>query len=543
VQAWYNQFLQVDPTNDNHVFLGLEEVFETKNGGASWTTPGPYWNFFFSCWGSQAAADQAGCPGTTHADQHAVVVDNGRLYVGNDGGIYSRPVDGTANKSGHATDWQSMTAPGAGTPDFLQYYAIGIGKVSPDKTSALDAIFAGSDHSYDSNGVIVSGGLQDNGGSILFTGDSSMASNFGGDGGDVLVDPNDGCRIVQEYVDLAMRATNVCAGTPASEGLGPFLNTSEANTRNIAPPETAARFTAPFAADHQNINDWVAGGRHIWLNTVGFNIANGSGWQQLADLGLNSTQTAVREATAVASDNGDALVGWCGSCNAGGAFESGYAFGRADAAAMNDTSANHGWKIVPTGSAEVDDAQGNKIGTLPSRYIGGADVYHVGNVTHYLLAFNGFSRKWVEGPGAGIGHVFDSTDGIHWHNLSGDPTSPTGLPDVPASTVKWLGNGQIAVGTDLGVFVGTVNSDSTSASWQVLGHGLPASVVNDLEPGPGDGYLYAGTYGRGIWKLAMSGLPTYAGGGADQDTWWNANKPSGAPSGATTGRSHPATKR
>ncbi len=37
VQAWYNQFLTVDPANAQHVYAGLEEVYETRDGGA----PGP----------------------------------------------------------------------------------------------------------------------------------------------------------------------------------------------------------------------------------------------------------------------------------------------------------------------------------------------------------------------------------------------------------------------------------------------------------------------------------------------------------------------
>jgi hypothetical protein len=49
VQAWYNQFLAVDPNNSSHVYLGLEEVYETQNGGSGWNTVGPYWNFGFSC--------------------------------------------------------------------------------------------------------------------------------------------------------------------------------------------------------------------------------------------------------------------------------------------------------------------------------------------------------------------------------------------------------------------------------------------------------------------------------------------------------------
>jgi hypothetical protein len=42
VQAWYNQFLDVDPADSDHVFVGLEEVFETEDGGTHWNAIGPY---------------------------------------------------------------------------------------------------------------------------------------------------------------------------------------------------------------------------------------------------------------------------------------------------------------------------------------------------------------------------------------------------------------------------------------------------------------------------------------------------------------------
>jgi hypothetical protein len=47
IQAWYNQFLAVDPNNPQHIWVGLEEVYETTDGGSNWKTIGPYWNFYF----------------------------------------------------------------------------------------------------------------------------------------------------------------------------------------------------------------------------------------------------------------------------------------------------------------------------------------------------------------------------------------------------------------------------------------------------------------------------------------------------------------
>src|SRR5262249_20794872 len=42
IQAWYNNFLLVDPADSNHVWLGLEEIYETTDGGANWKAIGPY---------------------------------------------------------------------------------------------------------------------------------------------------------------------------------------------------------------------------------------------------------------------------------------------------------------------------------------------------------------------------------------------------------------------------------------------------------------------------------------------------------------------
>src|SRR5215216_3505108 len=134
IQAWYNQFITVDPADASHVYVGLEEVYETKDGGTSWKTVGPYWNFYFGCWASDSLYPPNGeanrCPLTTHSDQHSIAIGsvNGKkvVYVGNDGGVYRRPVDGKVNANGNATDWVSLND---GTIDALQYYYVGVGKL------------------------------------------------------------------------------------------------------------------------------------------------------------------------------------------------------------------------------------------------------------------------------------------------------------------------------------------------------------------------------------------------------------------------------
>ncbi|MEU7872413.1 glycosyl hydrolase [Dactylosporangium sp. NPDC049140] len=447
IQAWYNQFLQVDPANPMHVWLGLEEVYETTDGGSSWKTVGPYWNFYFSCWSIYDAKN--GCPKTTHSDQHSVAVAGGSVYVGNDGGVFKRPVNGKTNREGHATDWVSLND---GTIDALQYYSVSVGK---DPAA---------------NGVVVSGGLQDNGASVLRANDTVMGSNFGGDGGDSLADPANGCKQVQEYTNLAMRVTENCN---ANTGDGTL---SQSTSRDIqpytaSPGDEPARFIAPFAADDHNSSVWVAGGQHIWVNTKGFAIQNGKGWNNVYDLGAGHL------ATSVSVSNGVAYVGWCGQCNNAG-FARGIAVGK-----VNDPAS---WHQV---TLPID-------GTVPNRYVSGFGV-DPADAAHVFVAINGFNRRFTEGPGAGVGHVFESKDsGTTWTDVTGN------LPDVPSNAVKILPNGALVLATDLATFYRAAGQ----TGWQRLGADLPLTVGMDVEYSASDNTVYVATHGRGIWAFSLGQL-------------------------------------
>ncbi|WP_330281075.1 glycosyl hydrolase [Streptomyces sp. NBC_00588] len=443
VQAWYNQFLTVDPADPQHVYLGLEEVFESKDGGATWSAVGPYWNFPFPCWSIDPGKQTGDCSQTTHPDQHGVAIGryHGRsfVYVGNDGGAYRRPVHGSQDSAGHATDWTSLND---GSIDTLQYYSVGIGK------------------DLDHHGVSVTGGLQDNGQSILRSNDKVMGSNFGGDGGDTLTDPANGCDIAQEYVYLSVQVTQNCAVNDGSWVDDP----SRATSYNVAPADNAtgeARFIAPLAADLKNSSAWVAGGRHVWVQSHGYAIRSGSEWKSVYDLGEGRT------ATAVAASGGKVYAAWCGPCNEQG-FARGISVGNADGT---------GWHDI---SLPVD-------GTVPNRYLSGFAI-DPRNADHVFLAVNGFSRHWTEGPGAGIGHVFESTDGgTTWKDISAN------LPDVPANSAVLTPNGGLAVATDLGV----VYRAPGHTKWQRVGS-LPAVAVLQLKLSPDGATLYAATHGRGI---------------------------------------------
>jgi len=116
-----------------------------------------------------------------------------------------------------------------------------------------------------------------------------------------------------------------------------------------------------------------------------------------------------------------------------------------------------------------------------------------GNPAHAYAVFNGFSRRFI--PGGGVGHVFETFNGgASWTDISGN------LPDI-ASDALVLSHGQLALATDAGVFT-AAEFGGPHTRWARLGTGLPNVVVDDLTPGP-DGYVYAGTHGRGIWRFRL----------------------------------------
>jgi sugar lactone lactonase YvrE len=130
--------------------------------------------------------------------------------------------------------------------------------------------------------------------------------------------------------------------------------------------------------------------------------------------------------------------------------------------------------------------------SLPNRFVSGLTV-DPRNAAHAYAIFNGYSRRWI--PGGGVGHVFETWNGgASWTDISGN------LPDI-ASDALVLSHGQLALATDAGVFT-ALEFGGSHTRWARLGNGLPNVVVDDLTSGP-DGYVYAATHGRGIWRFRL----------------------------------------
>ena len=101
--------------------------------------------------------------------------------------------------------------------------------------------------------------------------------------------------------------------------------------------------------------------------------------------------------------------------------------------------------------------------------------------------------------------MYKSTDGgAHFTDVSGAAANPDSLPDVPMSDLVVSPDGSLYVATDLGVFVHPAASDT--GHWERLGTALPTTISSDLVmfPSGSGAVLYDGTFGRGIWKTAVS---------------------------------------
>ncbi|MGQ0648668.1 MAG: dockerin type I domain-containing protein [Gemmatimonadaceae bacterium] len=102
--------------------------------------------------------------------------------------------------------------------------------------------------------------------------------------------------------------------------------------------------------------------------------------------------------------------------------------------------------------------------------------------------------------------------GLNYTNISGN------LPDIPVNAVVFTPNrSRIFVGTDIGVFETT----NGGASW-VLTLGLPNVPVTDLVYHAASNRIIAGTYGRGIWSLALATQPPVLRGDVDRNGVVNA---------------------
>lgn len=142
----------------------------------------------------------------------------------------------------------------------------------------------------------------------------------------------------------------------------------------------------------------------------------------------------------------------------------------------------------------LDDILPDEVTSLSSALLAAGYPSTDTKITDIAVSSNTSNRLWVTVGGyTDAAKVFYSNDaGANFINLSGT------LPNLPVHTIVADGNDNVYIGTDIGVYYKAVND----ADWTPFYNGLPRVAVSELELAAtvsGDIYLYAATFGRGIW--------------------------------------------
>jgi len=109
---------------------------------------------------------------------------------------------------------------------------------------------------------------------------------------------------------------------------------------------------------------------------------------------------------------------------------------------------------------------------------------------------NNPDRIWIAVGGFNLKNKVLMFDGNKWTNMTGN------IPNVPVNCIVYQNNSpdRLYIGTDIGVMF----SDYNSGHWELYGSGMPNVIVSDLEIDYVRNKLYAGTYGRGVWKTDLN---------------------------------------
>jgi len=496
VQAWYDEWMAVDPTRvstlpagvPTRIGFGMEEVWQSRLPGipqngtlqaglTDFAVIGPY----FSGDRCQLLIGSA-TPGipvcvtdtnpvdldgryTTHPDQQAGIYlptsDGGVcLFAGGDGGVFNQCVG--PNEEMDNTKWADSSNQGFHT---LFHYSFAVAK----------------------DGTVWFGN-QDNG-SGKITPQGETFQTYVGDGVFAAVDPDNSDIAYVETPGLNMQLT--------TDGGSSYTGIAPADVTN-------PYFAAPFIMDESDKNHLITGGTEVFETVLGSSTTS-SNWVQVFNLG-SGPDGAVRNLRAVDTHGKTSYVGFCGPCSplAAAGFQRGIATnaGAADA----DKASPNGWHFAAANG-------------LPNRYITWIEIDPAdttGKTVYVTLA--GYSlAKWLP-PGmfldddarraaamVGAGNLWVSRDGGEtFSNASGN------LSDSPAyfTTLYKRGN-QLLLGTEIGAFVADAPTPGQQPTWVPMGTGLPNVVVTQFQVQPGnDKQLFASTFGRGMWTVTLKDTTT-----------------------------------
>jgi hypothetical protein len=527
-QCDYDLFVDVDPTDPNTVWFGGSMVYEeirplqdtSLQGIAPWrsngravmrsTDAGAHWN--------DMTADTEGALQSgkheyeqMHPDQHAIAFDPGNAdiaFVGSDGGVVrtdgafddmSAECDDPAREIVSEDDPDQKAADLADCHQWLSSVPHRIVNLN-DGLADLQFVQLSTDPK-DPLGDLL-GGTQDNGtfsySATLTPGTRSWFESVNGDGSASGFDVgNSNIRYHTYFLGL---------GDINHHGSDP--DTWTLITEPVFESGEAVSFYTPVIMDPKVPGTMFLAAQHVWrtkdnggdqahlerdcLSPGGvpqYTLPADPPCGDFEPLGANlSTSSGTKGGSylaAVERAPSDTSTLWVG-----GRFGRVYVSKNADAAAEK------------VSFDRIDTA------AQPNRFVSGIAI-DPADANHAFVSFSGYSEST---PGA-KGHVFDvrfdpANGTAKWTSLEAD------LPDTPVTDIAYDDmTGDLYIGTDYEI----LRRAQGSAAWEKAALGLPlASVTNTVLRSDGR-VLYAATYGRAAWRLALGPGARIAGADALQD--------------------------
>ena len=255
----FYQTIGVDPTDPKHVYVGLQELYETTDAGRTWIAAGTQF-----CWISSLDF----CRTTIHGGQRALAFDGGQVYAGTNGGVYRRRL--TRHTVG---GWVNLNR----DLHALHFNGVGVGDSG--------------------RGYVYWGGTFDDGAALLRPNAPTMVAAHCCSVYSALVDPSNPDRAVIQHIDEPVYIT-------INGGLSGGFRDASPGTDPLA-----YGFSHALEADPLHPNrHWVLGGRYVSETRAGWRTrcCPSGDWERLYDVGSGNLISALDVV-------GDVIyAGWCG---------------------------------------------------------------------------------------------------------------------------------------------------------------------------------------------------------------------------------------
>src|SRR3954453_17417491 len=395
VYGWWFGRVWTDPKDPNAVWVAGVNMAKSTDGGQTWDSPGGF-----------------------HADQHAMAWDPkkpGRVYLGNDGGLYRSDDNGS--------NWKFARYMPLSIP-----YSVDVGEQDPSRVTT---------------------GLQDNGSNRSWGGKNPDDWNefYGGDGQRTLINPRD-----QKIVYGCLQYGDCAVSTDEGKNMSSFGDSVVSSRKN---------WFTPIEFDPEDPHTIYTGGEIMSRSSddagsftpISGDLSTGRGRETNPLFKNYGTITTIAPA------------------------------GLSTKTIYAGTDDGNLWYTHDLGSTWTKATDPD----LPKAWITRVEV-EKGRPNTAYVTYSGFRQD------DDAAYVFMTNDGgKSWRSITFN------LPKAPVNDINHVGR-RLVVATDVGVFY------LRNERWLKYGSGLPLAPGFELRYPARSHSLFAGTFGRGIYRIPTGPL-------------------------------------